>query len=53
MAAPHEITLKGLQTDTGLLTHDVRIKNIGTSDPAPAAPLAMGESPIPGKLGGL
>jgi diguanylate cyclase (GGDEF)-like protein len=53
VAAPHEITLKGLQTDTGLLTHEVRIKNIGASDPAPAAPLALDESPIPGKLSSL
>jgi diguanylate cyclase (GGDEF)-like protein len=38
LAAPHEITLQALQNDIGVLTHIVKIQNVGASDPAALVP---------------
>jgi diguanylate cyclase (GGDEF)-like protein len=45
LAAPHEITLRALQNDTGILTHALKVQNVGVGSPDPAG----AESVAPGK----
>ena len=41
LAASHEISLQALQNDTGVLTHDVKVKNVGGAvAPAPISSIA-------------
>ena len=45
LAAPHEITLRALQNDKGILTHALKVQNVGVGSPNPTA----AESVAPGK----
>jgi len=49
LAAPHEITLRALQSDAGLLTHAVKIQSVGGSDRASASTPALAEGLTRGK----
>ena len=49
LAAPHEITLRALQNDTGILTHALKVQNVGVGSPNPTA----AESVAPGKPASL
>lgn len=49
LAAPHEITLRALQNDTGILTHALKVQNVGVGSPNPSA----AESVAPGKPASL
>jgi diguanylate cyclase (GGDEF)-like protein len=48
VAAFHEITLQALQNDTGLLTNDVKVKNVGGA-PTPAIVSSLTEESNSGK----
>jgi diguanylate cyclase (GGDEF)-like protein len=37
LPAPHEITLRALQNDTGILTHALKVQNVGVGRPNPTA----------------
>jgi hypothetical protein len=45
LAAPHEITLRALQNDKGILTHALNVQNVGLGNLNPTA----AESVAPGK----
>ena len=48
LAASHEITLEALQNDTGILTHDVKVKNVGGAV-APEPVFSLAEESTSGK----